>query len=262
MRKRTHECTEEPVSLGRGKVNVSAEFTVNVRTLTGGYFQIRASPADSVFDLKGRIHKSEGIQAEQLLLTHNDRVLDDSSSLVDNGIGESSTLSLLVRMVDGPGLPAKQMRRSKDDTGVLLLLCKQNEELYVVEVQMKDGKPRSARSRKLGKDEMCHHGGHLEARALTVLPVRATVDSIEIKEPASPSLTSFVEADQYTIMKCANCAKKLGMTTAFTCRCGGQFCAQHRYSDRHDCSYDYRGSGRAALEIENPQILPEKLERI
>ena len=95
----------------------SAEFTVNVRTLTGRYFQIRASPTDSVFDLKGRIHKSEGIQAEQLLLTHNDRVLDDSASLVDNGIGDSSTLYLLVRMVDGPGLPAKQMRRSNEDTG-------------------------------------------------------------------------------------------------------------------------------------------------
>ena len=147
----------------------------------------------------------------------------------------------------------------------MLFLCKQNGEVYVVEVQIKDGKPRSARSRRLGKDEVCRHGVHIEpSRALTTLPVRATVESdlIEIKEPVSPSLSNFVEADQYAIVKCANCAKRLGMTTAFTCRCGGQFCAQHRYSDRHDCSYDYRGSGRAALEIENPQILPEKLERI
>merc|ERR1711936_1425680 len=32
--------------------------------------------------------------------------------------------------------------------------------------------------------------------------------------------------------------KKVGLT-GFTCRCGGLFCSIHRYSDKHDCTFDY-----------------------
>merc|ERR1719237_837900 len=32
--------------------------------------------------------------------------------------------------------------------------------------------------------------------------------------------------------------KKLGLT-GFTCRCGGLFCSIHRYSDKHQCDFDY-----------------------
>ncbi|CAN1238316.1 Zinc finger A20 and AN1 domain-containing stress-associated protein 5 [Linum grandiflorum] len=32
--------------------------------------------------------------------------------------------------------------------------------------------------------------------------------------------------------------------TGFRCRCGELFCSEHRYSDRHDCSYDYKTAGR------------------
>merc|ERR1712012_1503986 len=33
--------------------------------------------------------------------------------------------------------------------------------------------------------------------------------------------------------------KKVGLT-GFTCRCGGLFCSIHRYSDKHDCNFDYK----------------------
>ena len=39
--------------------------------------------------------------------------------------------------------------------------------------------------------------------------------------------------------RCATCKKKLGLT-GFTCRCGGLFCSIHRYSDKHQCDFDYK----------------------
>jgi hypothetical protein len=39
----------------------------------------------------------------------------------------------------------------------------------------------------------------------------------------------------------------------FECRCGGVFCGAHRYSDRHDCGFDYRGVGRDAIARANPR---------
>ena len=35
--------------------------------------------------------------------------------------------------------------------------------------------------------------------------------------------------------------------TGFRCRCGDLFCSEHRYSDRHECSYDYKTAGREAI---------------
>ena len=35
------------------------------------------------------------------------------------------------------------------------------------------------------------------------------------------------------------CKKKVGLT-GFTCRCGGLFCSIHRYSDKHECKFDYK----------------------
>ncbi|GMP62572.1 hypothetical protein CsSME_00024627 [Camellia sinensis var. sinensis] len=39
--------------------------------------------------------------------------------------------------------------------------------------------------------------------------------------------------------RCSACRKRVGLT-GFNCRCGNLFCAVHRYSDKHDCPFDYR----------------------
>ena len=43
--------------------------------------------------------------------------------------------------------------------------------------------------------------------------------------------------------RCVSCKKKVGLL-GFHCRCGGTFCEKHRYSDKHDCSFDYKTHGR------------------
>jgi hypothetical protein len=50
--------------------------------------------------------------------------------------------------------------------------------------------------------------------------------------------------------------------TGFTCRCGGLFCAIHRYSDKHECHFDYRKLGAEEIRKNNPVIESEKIHKI
>uniref|UniRef100_A0A1B6FIY1 AN1-type domain-containing protein n=1 Tax=Cuerna arida TaxID=1464854 RepID=A0A1B6FIY1_9HEMI len=61
--------------------------------------------------------------------------------------------------------------------------------------------------------------------------------------------------------RCAMCRKKVGLT-GFECRCGGLYCAVHRYSDKHDCSFDYRELGAQEIRRNNPVVVGEKIQKI
>ncbi|MQL83334.1 hypothetical protein Taro_015837 [Colocasia esculenta] len=51
--------------------------------------------------------------------------------------------------------------------------------------------------------------------------------------------------------RCSFCNKRVGLM-GFKCRCGDVFCSVHRYSDKHDCAFDYRGAGQEAIAKANP----------
>uniref|UniRef100_A0A8C6MGN9 Zgc:77486 n=1 Tax=Nothobranchius furzeri TaxID=105023 RepID=A0A8C6MGN9_NOTFU len=61
--------------------------------------------------------------------------------------------------------------------------------------------------------------------------------------------------------RCFSCRKKVGLT-GFDCRCGNVFCAIHRYSDKHDCPYDYRSAAAARIRKENPIVVAEKIQKL
>lgn len=48
----------------------------------------------------------------------------------------------------------------------------------------------------------------------------------------------------------------------FECRCGGLFCAVHRYSDKHDCKFDYKEMGAQEIRRNNPVVVGEKVQKI
>ncbi|CAH1995795.1 unnamed protein product [Acanthoscelides obtectus] len=62
--------------------------------------------------------------------------------------------------------------------------------------------------------------------------------------------------------RCNECNKRLNITNIYDCRCGKIFCSQHRYSEVHRCSYDYKLEGRKILEKQNPLVTAEKISRI
>jgi len=61
--------------------------------------------------------------------------------------------------------------------------------------------------------------------------------------------------------RCTACKKRVGLT-GFNCRCGNLFCSVHRYSDKHECPFDYRTAGRDAIAKANPVVKAEKLDKI
>ncbi|XP_039944808.1 AN1-type zinc finger protein 5-like isoform X3 [Hirundo rustica] len=61
--------------------------------------------------------------------------------------------------------------------------------------------------------------------------------------------------------RCFICRKKVGLT-GFDCRCGNLFCGLHRYSDKHNCPYDYKAEAAAKIRKENPVVVAEKIQRI
>ncbi|ODM89561.1 AN1-type zinc finger protein 6 [Orchesella cincta] len=61
--------------------------------------------------------------------------------------------------------------------------------------------------------------------------------------------------------RCQSCNKKVGLT-GFECRCGGMYCAIHRYSDKHDCKFDYRQLGAEQIRKNNPVIAAAKISKI
>ncbi|GFY87946.1 hypothetical protein Acr_05g0015850 [Actinidia rufa] len=77
---------------------------------------------------------------------------------------------------------------------------------------------------------------------LKVVPTQASPDSIS-------SQSSEMKAKGPN--KCRTCRKRVGLT-GFNCRCGNIFCAVHRYSDKHDCPFEYRTAARDAIGKANP----------
>ncbi|XP_051148438.1 zinc finger A20 and AN1 domain-containing stress-associated protein 8-like isoform X2 [Andrographis paniculata] len=61
--------------------------------------------------------------------------------------------------------------------------------------------------------------------------------------------------------RCAACRKRVGLT-GFSCRCGDLFCSVHRYSDKHECPFDYRAAAQDAIAKANPLVKAEKIDKI
>lgn len=61
--------------------------------------------------------------------------------------------------------------------------------------------------------------------------------------------------------RCKECRKKVGLT-GFSCRCGGLYCSIHRYSNEHECTFDYKESGAEEIRKSNPVVEAKKIVKI
>jgi len=61
--------------------------------------------------------------------------------------------------------------------------------------------------------------------------------------------------------KCTHCKVNVGIL-GFPCRCGGMFCATHRYANEHQCTFDYREHGQEEIRKNNPQVVGQKIQKI
>ncbi|XP_007897554.1 AN1-type zinc finger protein 5 isoform X2 [Callorhinchus milii] len=100
-------------------------------------------------------------------------------------------------------------------------------------------------------------------------PTEAEVEEPVVAQPsssiASESASGNEESPEVPKSKknrCFACRKKVGFTAGFDCRCGNLFCGLHRYSDKHNCPYDYKAEAAMKIRKENPIIVAEKIQRI
>ncbi|PSS21545.1 Zinc finger A20 and AN1 domain-containing stress-associated protein [Actinidia chinensis var. chinensis] len=63
------------------------------------------------------------------------------------------------------------------------------------------------------------------------------------------------------VNRCSFCRKRVGLM-GFKCRCEHTFCSIHRYSDKHNCIFDYKVAGQDAIAKSNPVVKADKIEKI
>ncbi|KAL8101237.1 zinc finger A20 and AN1 domain-containing stress-associated protein 1 [Apium graveolens] len=61
--------------------------------------------------------------------------------------------------------------------------------------------------------------------------------------------------------RCTSCRKKVGVL-GFKCKCGDVYCGVHRYPEKHECQFDFKGVGKEAIALANPVVKADKIQRI
>jgi hypothetical protein len=95
------------------------------------------------------------------------------------------------------------------------------------------------------------------------VPVTAEADGSSIDSTPATSAPDDASRPPPTkkANRCHSCNKRVGLT-GFTCRCGGMYCGEHRYTDGHGCSFDYKTMEREELRKNNPVVVSDKIQRI
>ncbi|XP_007447131.1 PREDICTED: AN1-type zinc finger protein 6 isoform X6 [Lipotes vexillifer] len=83
----------------------------------------------------------------------------------------------------------------------------------------------------------------------------------ETAQQPSEEQSKSLEKPKQKKNRCFMCRKKVGLT-GFECRCGNVYCGVHRYSDVHNCSYNYKADAAEKIRKENPVVVGEKIQKI
>lgn len=117
---------------------------------------------------------------------------------------------------------------------------------------------------------LCTHGhvltsscAHVASEPIAIRSAAATSANDGANLSTSPSISGSLgtSPDRPGSSRCAMCNKKLGLT-GIKCRCDQYYCSNHRYSDQHNCTFDYKSKGRDELTKANPIIVSPKLDKI
>lgn len=101
-----------------------------------------------------------------------------------------------------------------------------------------------------------------EVAAASSVPAVVESTTMDVDQSGSdPTATGGGPSPPKKRNRCNTCNKRVGFT-GFDCRCGGMFCAEHRYSDQHNCTFDYKTVEREALRKNNPVVVSDKIQRI
>ncbi|KAL3893488.1 MAG: hypothetical protein SGPRY_014197 [Prymnesium sp.] len=90
----------------------------------------------------------------------------------------------------------------------------------------------------------------------SAVPVISVSARVEVDEPVDEEPP---KKKQINTNRCWTCNKKIGLL-GFQCKCEYYFCSEHRYSDKHECAFDFKALNKQQLTRANPTIAPAKLQ--
>jgi len=158
---------------------------------------------------------------------------------------------------------ATRSANSSTKVSVSTLQFKIEDEL-VVEQASFSAKKKSARPKIASNTAIPKEKSTANRKSPTIKSITRAIRSIRnppviVKEP------SMVILDPIVIViptKCNECNKKTRVTALFKCRCGFHFCGNHRFNDKHKCTFNYKEAGKEALIKDNPMTRKDKLNKI
>jgi len=88
----------------------------------------------------------------------------------------------------------------------------------------------------------------------SVTTIESSVSASDAATPAADSTPA--KPVQANKGRCFSCRAKIPLAKQQInkCRCEYVFCDSHRYPDKHDCDFDYAGTGRLQLAKSNPKV--------
>lgn len=101
-----------------------------------------------------------------------------------------------------------------------------------------------------------------EAAAAAVSESASESAAIGSAPPSSPACGDGPAPEPKVSSRCSACDKKVGLTRGFKCRCGNVYCGTHRYPEKHECTFDFKASGREAIAKANPVVKADKVQRL
>lgn len=111
----------------------------------------------------------------------------------------------------------------------------------------------------------CNRDRQAQQQAAPVQPAAAAAPVVAVAAPvAEPEAAAPMEEErrvQADTSRCFACSKKVGLL-GFRCRCDYVFCSTHRYSDKHNCSFDYKKLAQTQLQKANPVVAGSKVQKI
>lgn len=131
-------------------------------------------------------------------------------------------------------------------------------DLRVKEDQAASAKAAMEKSLNLKSPKQIHQTPELETAKVAAEPFVGSSSSAAASQQLSVDQP---EPQAKGPTRCLSCNKKVGLT-GFKCKCGSTFCGIHRYPEKHDCTFDFKVTGRDAIARANPVVKADKLDRI
>lgn len=124
-------------------------------------------------------------------------------------------------------------------------------------------------TKDLGKTSVGNSVGELKEKSIreevgepvVVDQLMSSTDAVEVAATTGTSSENPENNTSRPPNRCWVCKKRVGLT-GFKCKCEHTFCSSHRYSDKHNCVFNYKSAAQDAIARANPVVKADKIEKI